>query len=72
MDIHIENLTPRQRVFADILWQLNGTEDIERFRSSLPAEFRPDVELVINMILATVLDDITDTALAQDLLDNLR
>ena len=51
---------------------LNGTEDIERFRSSLPREFQPDVELVINMILATVLDDITDTALAQDLLDNLR
>ena len=72
MDIHIENLTERQRVFADILWQLNGTEDIERFRSSLPREFQPDVELVINMILATVLDDITDTALAQDLLDNLR
>ncbi len=71
MSITIENLSPRQMLFADILWGLNGREQVDAFISSLPAGFRKDAETVLNMMVAAMFDNVTDTDDAQRILKGL-
>lgn len=71
MNITIENLSPRQMLFADILWKLNGKDEVNAFVRSLPAEFRKDAETVLNMMVAAVFDNVTDTDDAQRILKGL-
>jgi hypothetical protein len=61
MNITIQNLTPRQCLFADILWQLNGRDQVDQFINSLPKKERAEATTVLNMMVAAVFDDITNT-----------
>jgi len=70
--ITIENLNARQRVFADILWKLNGRDEVFAFIKSLPREFQPEAQTVLNMMVAAVFDQAEDTTVAQQVLDKFR
>ena len=68
MNIQIANLTARQHVFADIIWNLQGEQEVQRFIKSLPPKFRADADIVVSMMVAAVFDELTDTAMAEELL----
>ena len=69
MAIQIEGLNLQQRLFADILWKCQGRDQVEAFIRGLPQTFQGEARVVLDMMVAAVFDDITDTDLAQDLLD---
>ena len=69
MAIQIEGLSLQQRLFADILWKCQGRDQVEAFIRGLPQTFQGEARVVLDMMVAAVFDDITDTDLAQDLLD---
>jgi len=66
--IQIEGLSPRQCLFADIMWKLNGEDQVYGFIRSLPAEFQDEAETVMNMMVASLFDAADDTELADQLL----
>jgi hypothetical protein len=70
--IHIEGLTQRQRAIADVLWMMNGKDAVLSFIKSLEADTRKDALVVLNMMVAAVMDEITDTELAKIELDKFR
>lgn len=72
MNITIQGLSPRQCLFADIIWKLNGQDEVYAFIGSLPAEFRAEAQTVMNMMVAAVFDEITDTETAQQLLNRIK
>ena len=72
MSITVEGLNARQRVLADILWKLNGRDEVHTFIRSLPREFQYDAETVLSMMLAAVFDQGHDTELASQVLDKYR
>ncbi len=70
--ITLQGLSQKQMVFADILWGLNGREEVESFIKALPTKERAEAEVVLNMMIATVFDRVDDTAQAQDILKQFR
>ena len=70
--IHIEGLTQRQRAIADVLWMMNGKDAVLGFIRSLEADTRKDAMVVLNMMVAAVMDEIEDTELAKIELDKFR
>lgn len=74
MDITIQGLSVKQRVFADILWALNGQAEVQRFINSLPLGDRVEAEVVMNMMVAAVFDQIDDSDFseAQSVIRNLK
>jgi len=70
--IHIEGLTDRQRAIADVLWMMNGKDAVLGFIRSLEADTRKDAMVVLNMMVAAVMDEIEDTELAKIELDKFR
>jgi hypothetical protein len=70
--IHIEGLTERQRKIADVLWMMNGKDAVLGFIKSLEADTRKDALVVLNMMVAAVMDEIEDTELAKIELDKFR
>lgn len=69
--ITIENLSPRQCLFADIIWKLNGQDEVFAFIRSLPEPERSEAQVVMTMMVAAVFDEITDTTEARNLLKGL-
>lgn len=55
--ITIEGLTTKQRIFADVLWGLNGEEEVERFLKLLTPSDRREARVVIDMMLAAMFDE---------------
>ncbi len=70
--ITLQGLSQKQMVFADILWGLNGREQVESFIKALPKKERAEAEVVLNMMVAAVFDRIDDTAIANDILNQFR
>lgn len=69
MDIQIEGLTKRQRVLADVMWQLNTTEDVMKFIESLPGDQQKEARTVMTMMVWAVLDTVQETNLAEQALE---
>ena len=66
--IQIEGLSKRQRAIADVLWMINGREQVRQFLETLEADTRRDAETVIEMMIAALMDDVEDTEQAKSLL----
>ena len=49
-EIKLPGLTQRQRVLADIMWDLEEYEDVERFMDSLPVRDRIDCEGIFELM----------------------
>ena len=50
LEIKLEGLNARQKMLADIMWELEEYEDVERFMASLPARERIECEGLIEMM----------------------
>jgi hypothetical protein len=50
LNIELHGLNTRQRVLADIMWDLQEYEDVERFMAALPARERIECEGLIEMM----------------------
>lgn len=48
--IELRGLNARQKVLADIMWELEEYEDVERFMSTLPERERIECEGIIEMM----------------------
>lgn len=58
--IKLENLTPRQVAFCEVLWELQSTEDVENFIQSLPKSFQDEARTMKSMLQLAVVDDMLD------------
>ena len=54
----IEGLNRRQIVLADIMWAMNGRDQVERFILSLPALQQAEARTVMLMMIAAIYDDV--------------
>ena len=50
LEIELHGLNARQKVLADIMWELEEYEDVERFMASLPTRERIECEGLIEMM----------------------
>jgi hypothetical protein len=50
VEIKLTGLNKRQQVLADIMWELEEYEDVERFMASLPKRERIECEGIIEMM----------------------
>ena len=76
-EITIDGLNDRQRLLADIIWEFDEREDIDRFVKTLPTEeLRNEANGILElMVLATIeqlYDGITDTKEAKSLLNKIK
>ena len=68
--MQIEGLSQRQRAIADVLWMINGRDQVDLFLKSLEKDTRRDAEVVIEMMIASLMDEITEIEPeVKDLLD---
>lgn len=72
MSIQLEGLTQRQRKIADILWMMNGRDQVNGFIASLQGDFRRDAETVVEMMKLAICDECRDVAEAQHYLKPYR
>jgi hypothetical protein len=70
--VKIQGLTSRQRKIADILWMMNGRDQVNAFIASLQGDFRRDAETVVEMMILAILDECQDVAEAQQILKPYR
>lgn len=72
--ITIEGLTAKQCIFADVLWGLNGEEEVKRFLTLLTPSDRREAQVVIDMMLAASLDEVGpfDFSEAQELINRIK
>ena len=68
--MQIDGLSQRQRAIADVLWMINGRDQVDLFLKSLEKDTRRDAEVVIEMMIASLMDEITEIEPeVKDLLD---
>ncbi len=72
MNIKLENLTARQVLFAEILWNMQSADAVSAYIKLTPEPFKHDLKVVHNMLVAAVFDDLGDTDLASYYLDKFR
>lgn len=72
--ITIHGLSPKQRVFAEVLWRLNGEEEVKQFLDLLNPNDRREALVVIDMMLAAAFDEceIEDFTEAQELIRKIK
>lgn len=58
--IKLENLTPRQVAFCELMWALQTTEEVDAFIQSLPKDFQEEANSIKFMLQLAVVDDMLD------------
>jgi hypothetical protein len=56
--VQIQGLNHRQRAIADVLWLMNGKNEVEAFIKALHPSMRAEAEVVVDMMIYAVLDEI--------------
>jgi len=56
--VTVEGLSKRQRVFADIIWNLNSQAQVDAFIQTLPKAQRLEAEAVVEMLILAVIDEV--------------
>lgn len=72
MSITIEGLNKRQRAIADIMWSMDGKEQVMGFIRSLKGQHRQDAETVLELMLWAIWDECEDTQDACRVIDQFR
>lgn len=67
-DITIEGLSPKQMAFADIMWGMEGQEQVQEFLAMLPKAERKEAETVVEMMILAFMDRVQETKMATTLL----
>jgi hypothetical protein len=66
--ITVEGFTAKQRILADLVWNMDSADQVEEFIRTLPRADAEDARIVVAMITAAALDQVTSTELAQQVL----
>ena len=66
--ITIEGLSKKQRALADILWAMDGTEQVHAFIAALHPKDRKDAKTVCEMMILACIDECEDVELAEQVL----
>ena len=53
MNIKLENLTARQVLFAEILWNMQSADAVSAYIKLTPEPFKHDLKVVHNMLVAS-------------------
>lgn len=72
MDIQIEGLSQRQRIIADVLWELDSQEAVENFIKSLPEAAQKEAVTIMTLMIWAALDTVTETNLAEQALERFK
>ena len=56
-DIQIQGLSPLQRDLADRIWSMDTEDQVQEFVSTLPRSLKREAWVVMQMIIATELDN---------------
>ena len=56
-DIQIQGLSPLQRDLADRIWSMDTEDQVQEFVSTLPRSLKREAHVVLNMIIASELDN---------------
>ena len=73
--IQIENLTQKQRMICDVLWNLDSKEQVLNFIRSLPIKDRKDAIGLHHLMILETLDqelDDNDLTLAKQVIDKVK
>ena len=73
MTIQIEGLTKTQRALADIMWGMNGKEEVMSFIGYLRGRQQQDAQTVLELMLWAVWDECGEiTTETKELVDSFR
>jgi hypothetical protein len=72
MNIKLENLTPRQVLFAEILWNMQSADAVTAYIKLTPEPYKHDIKVVHSLLVAAVFDQHEATDLAESVLDKFR
>lgn len=73
MAIAIEGLNKKQRALADIMWGMDGKEEVLSFITSLKGPTRQEAETVLELMLWAVWDECGEIATeTKELIDTFR
>lgn len=72
MTITIEGLNKKQRALADIMWSMDGREEVMGFIHSLKGTNRQEAETVLELMLWAIWDECGEiTTDTKELIDSL-
>jgi hypothetical protein len=57
-NIVIEGLSKKQRLFADIMWSLDSTDQVTTFIRSLPKKDREQAQVVCELMILACIDEV--------------
>jgi hypothetical protein len=66
--ITVEGFTAKQRILADLVWNMDSANQVEKFVRNLPENDAQDARIVVAMITAAALDQVKETDLAEQIL----
>jgi hypothetical protein len=66
--ITIQGLNKKQRALADILWAMDGTEQVHAFIAALHPKDRIDAKTVCEMMILACIDECEDVEIAEQVL----
>ena len=58
MTIQIEGLSAKQRMLADIMWEMNTEAEVKAFIRSLPENDRKQAKVVCELMILALFDDV--------------
>lgn len=70
--MQIQGLTERQVKIADMLWMMDSKDQVHKFIQSLPSDIKQDAQLVLQMMILGILDEVTDTAEAAEVIERIK
>jgi hypothetical protein len=71
--IKIQGFNTKQRILADLVWNMGSKEAVDKFISTLPTNDARDARVVVDMILLAFIDDVAEIQQGTvDLLDTFR
>ena len=73
--IKLENLTRKQKVLCEVIWNLDTSEQVLNFVRSLPQKDKEQAQTLYTLMILETLDqemDIEDLALAKQVIDKVR
>ncbi len=73
MTIELRGLTRQQSQIADLLWNCDSQEDVQRMIAAMPTGYREDAVVIHQLMIAAVMDQHMEiTADVTDLISSLK
>jgi hypothetical protein len=61
-EITIQGLSIGQQALADIIWEYNDFDDVQKFINDLPAQYRAEALTIVELMKLAVLEQLYDDA----------